>query len=141
MWKKIAIVIVVIILIGIGGLFLFGGSSQGKGCTTDSAEKTATASAEVTVAATIAYENGEFSPDCLQISQGTTVTWVNQGDKDIQIGADPHPVHSSNKEVSNGDYVLILGSGEEATVTVNTIGKSAYHDHLNASAGGAIIVE
>ena len=66
---------------------------------------------------------------------------MNNGEKDIQIGADPHPVHSGNKEVSDGEYVLTVGSGEEATVTVERIGKSAYHDHFNPSAGGAIIVK
>ena len=141
MVRWVVIAIVVIVVFGLGGLFLFGGSSQGKSCTADSAEKTATASAEVTVAATIEYKDGEFSPECLQISPGTTVTWVNQSDKDIQIGTDPHPAHSGNKEVSNGEYVLTLDPGEEATVNVDKVGKSAYHNHLNSSAGGAIIVE
>ena len=141
MAKWVIIGVVVIVILGFGGLSLFGGSSQGKDCTSETAEKSAAATAEVAVVATVAHTDGEFLPNCLQISQGTTVTWVNNGEKDIQIGADPHPVHSGNKEVSKGEYVLTLGPGEEATVNVEQTGKSAYHNHLNPSAGGAIIVE
>ena len=141
MAKWVIIAIVIIVILGFGGLSFFGGSSQGKGCTPEAAEKIAAASDEVAVIATITHIDNEFTPNCLQISQGTIVTWVNNGEKDIQIGADPHPVHSGNKEVSDGEYVLTVGSGEEATVTVERIGKSAYHDHFNPSAGGAIIVK
>lgn len=141
MVKWVIIGIVIIVILGFGGLSLFGGSSQGKDCTSETAERLATASAETIVSATIIHKDGEFTPNCLQISQGTTVTWVNEGSKDIQIGADPHPVHTGNKELSNNEFVLTLGPGEEATVTMEKTGKHGYHDHLNASAGGAIIVE
>lgn len=141
MAKWVIIGVVTVVILGFGGLSLFGGSSQGKDCASETAEKSATATAEVAVVATVTHKDGEFTPNCLQISQGTTVTWVNNGENDIQIGADPHPVHSGNKEVSGGEYVLTLGPGEVATVTFEKTGKSAYHDHLNSSAGGAIIVE
>ena len=45
MAKWVIITIVIVVILGFGGFSLFGGSSQGKDCTPEAAEKIATASA------------------------------------------------------------------------------------------------
>ena len=131
-------VIVVSVILAVGYLFLFSGS-QNKACAID--HEAATQSADPVQGITITFSNGQFSPACLEISPGTSITWVNGGNKEIQIGSNPHPVHTGNKEVSGGEFVLNLAPGEKATVTMNKAGTSGYHDHLNSSAGGEIIVK
>ncbi len=90
---------------------------------------------------TITYTSSSFSPADVKIKSGGTITWVNDGDSEIQIGAKPHPVHTGNKEVSGGGFVLTLKPGEQATVTVEKTGTFGYHNHLNSSQGGIITVE
>lgn len=131
-------VIVVLVILALGYLFLFSGS-QSKACAID--HGVATESADPGQGITITFSNGQFSPACLEISSGTSVTWVNAGDKEIQIATNPHPIHTGNKEVSNGEFVLKLAPGEKATVTINKAGTSGYHNHLNSSAGGEIVVK
>lgn len=144
--KNILIIIVVLLIIGGGGYFLFGSRSSGEECTPetapvlDSSEGVATASADLSFA-TITFNNGEVALSCVKVFQGEEVKWVNAGDKNIQVAANPHPVHSGNKEVSNGEFVLELAPGEEKSITINKVGKVGYHDHLNSATGGVIIVE
>lgn len=90
---------------------------------------------------TITHTSSGFSPADVKIKSGATITWVNDGDSEIQIGANPHPVHTGNKEVSGGGFVLTLKPGEQETVKMEKVGPFGYHDHLKASQGGTITVE
>ena len=102
----------------------------------------ATESAETnTSGVTITSTSSGFSPADAKIKSGGTITWINDGNSEIQIGANPHPVHTGNRELSGGGFVLTLKSGEQATVKMEKIGSFGYHDHLNASQGGIITVE
>lgn len=145
--KSIIIVIVVLLILGIGGFFLLGSNPSGEACTADTAivfdstESVATLSAGISDPVIIIFNNGEVTPSCVKVSQGAEIKWLNTGDENIQIGADPHPVHTGNKEVSYGGFVLDMDPGEEKTFTINKVGKTGYHDHLNPSVGGIIIVE
>ncbi len=102
----------------------------------------ATTAAETnTSGVTITSTSSGFSPADVKIKSGGTITWVNDGDSEIQIGANPHPVHTGNKELSGGGFVLTLKAGEQATVTVEKVGSFDYHNHLNSGQGGTITVE
>ena len=144
--KNILIIIVVLLIVGAGGYFLLGSSSSGKACTSENAvsldviESSATSSANIS-GVKITFDNGEVIPSCFKMSHGEEIIWVNAGDKNIQVAANPHPVHSGNKEVSDGEFVLELSPGEEKSITINKVGKVGYHDHLNSGTGGVIIVE
>ncbi len=144
--KNILIIATVLIVLGAGVFFFLRGTQKANGCTTDTATKpsssqTATSSAETIQDITVNYENGKFSPDCVLIKAGSSVIWSNKSQDNIQIAADPHPIHTGNKEVSDGQFTLDIAPGETQTVTINKIGNSGYHNHLNPSTKGTIIVE
>lgn len=93
-------------------------------------------------AVTIVYTTDTFfSPSCVKVSSNTTFTWENASDTTIEIGADPHPIHTGNQEVSAGEFVLEIKAGNKAQVTLQELGIFGYHDHLNSSATGIIVVE
>jgi plastocyanin len=96
---------------------------------------------ESTDSAEITYADGTFSPSCIKIKSGTTVTWKNTSNKKVEVGTDPHPSHTGNREVSGGAFVLDLAAGETATTTLTTKGEHSFHDHLSPSDTGVIIVE
>lgn len=82
-----------------------------------------------------------FSPSCVTVKAGTTITWKNDSGSQIQIGSDPHPSHTGNREVSGGEFTLDIASGNSASSVLTTTGDHSYHDHLNPSARGTIKVE
>lgn len=90
---------------------------------------------------TITYSSSGFLPATVTAKSGGKITWVNKSDKQVKIGANPHPIHTGNKEVSGGEFTLDLQPGEERTVLVSKVGTFGYHNHLNASEEGTIRVE
>ena len=90
----------------------------------------------------ITYQSDEsFSPACVIIKPGTKVAWKNSSNAALEVGADPHPAHTGNREVSNGEFDLDVKPGEQATVTLTTVGIHGYHNHEHFSSKGVIKVE
>jgi plastocyanin len=161
MSKKLTFIVIAIIIV-IAGLAWAGfakGSSGTSSTTADSAAATDPAStpAETTPSPSsptqevsdcqsmdkpeITYDNSGFSPKCIKVKSGTAVSWKNSGSTQIQIGADPHPSHTGNREVSDGQFTLNVDPGATATSTLTTKGQHGFHNHLNPTAAGVIIVE
>ncbi len=93
-----------------------------------------------------------FTPRTLRISSGETVTFVNMESKKRQIASNMHPVHASypgsntNKcgtaeESTIFDACHGRAEGEEFSFTFSKKGIWGYHDHLQPSMGGTIVVE
>jgi len=103
------------------------------------------------VAATVRYQNGQFSPQTVTIETGDTVKFVNQGDGDMWVGSDQHPTHteydgtSLSEHCQDGDATSRVfdqcSSGDTYTFTFEKNGEWDYHNHVNASAGGTVVVE
>src|SRR6266702_1897373 len=89
----------------------------------------------------ITYQDNKFTPDCTLVSPGTKIQWINKGRDAIEIGADPHPIHTGNKEISDDQFVLTLKPEESKTAIIKKPGKSGYHNHLYPLAKGMIIVQ
>ena len=92
---KKAIIAVVIIIVVAFGVYIFMNS------------RTPEVSADCsTGVVTITYTAEErLSPNCVKVKSGNTITWMNQSGKDLEIGANPHPIHIGKKEVSDGKFV------------------------------------
>lgn len=82
-----------------------------------------------------------FLPACVKVPAGTTITYTNQSDGTLEVGADPHPIHTGDKQVSGGKFTLDIKSGESATVKLDKKGMFGLHDHENSSARALIVVE
>lgn len=82
-----------------------------------------------------------FAPGQVTVKSGAGLTWVNNSAKKIQIGSDPHPTHTANAQLSNGQFVLEIAPGSSATVTLTTKGTWGYHNHLNPGVRGKVVVE
>lgn len=86
---------------------------------------------------TIVYRDSGFSPQVLRTLSGTLITVENESSRNLEFSSDPHPSHTGNPEL-NADAVE---PGEEITFTVTRGGTWGYHDHLNPSYRGHIIVD
>jgi len=104
--------------------------SQNSNNVTDSNKSS---SAEAVSELTITYTKDGFSPETAVIKANGKLTWMNSSDSEIQIGADPHPSHTGNREGTDESFVLTLGPGESKTVTLEKKGTFGYHNHLSPS--------
>ena len=78
-----------------------------------------------------------YSPVTITIETGTTVTWANNSGDEATVSSDPHPVHTDFSPLNLGKF----SNGEKLTLTFDKAGTYKYHNHLNSSQKGTIIVE
>jgi plastocyanin len=142
MSTKWIITVVVVVLAAIGGaIALSGGSSNNSTTKSTSSQPTASSSSQPasdqSSGATITYSDNGFSPSTLTVKAGTTITIKNTSSSDMQFDSDPHPAHTDDPELNVG----IVSPGQSMTFTVTTTGTHGYHNHLNPSDTGTIVVQ
>lgn len=79
-----------------------------------------------------------FSPAIITIHPGDTVTWVNIDNQQHTVNSDPHPTHTLYPPLNT---VGLLNPGEQKSLTFPTSGTFKYHDHLNPSLRGSVVVQ
>lgn len=78
-----------------------------------------------------------FNPDILTVKVGMTVTWINKSGEEAAIDSDPHPIHTSYPPLNLGT----VADGASVSLTFDKAGTYHYHNHLNPSERGTIVVE
>ena|SRR3989344_9294196 len=87
-------------------------------------------------AAVITYNGSLFSPSQVTVNKGDTITVKNESSTIVDFESDVHPIHTDNPELNVGEIAL----GQSKSFTVNTVGSWGYHNHLNETQTGTIIV-
>lgn len=143
-WLVIGIVIIIIVL---GGMFLFlktnNQASNNSSLNAQPTNQTRTTSAptvsstatEKTVEVTLTSQG--FSPSTITIDKGTKVVWTNKSGEAATINSDPHPFHTDYAPLNLGSF----NDGEKLELVFNKSGTYKYHNHLNASEKGTIVVK
>ncbi|KKR82808.1 MAG: Plastocyanin [Candidatus Daviesbacteria bacterium GW2011_GWA2_40_9] len=85
----------------------------------------------------VTYTVSGFSPATLTVKAGTTVTWVNKSGSNFSLNSNPHPVHTDYPPLNIG----ITGDGQSKSLTFDKLGTYGYHNHLNPSDTGEVIVQ
>ncbi len=80
-----------------------------------------------------------FIPATLFVAKGTTVTWTNTDSNPHPIASNPHPEHTTLPGLDSKDVISIEGG--TYSFTFDTPGEYTYHDHLNPTTNGTIMVE
>lgn len=78
-----------------------------------------------------------FSPQNLAIFPGDKITWQNKSGKDAQVASNPHPTHTDYSPLN----LPTIKNNSEASLTFPEKGSYGYHDHLNPSRYGIIVVQ
>lgn len=86
--------------------------------------------------ATITFTDEGFTPAEITVKKGTKITVINNADRDVQFSSDEHPSHRDNPEMN----LRTLGTGESDSYTANTVGTHMFHDHIDESQVGTVIV-
>jgi len=87
-----------------------------------------------------------FNPSALTINAGETVTWINKNPFQAWPASAVHPTHGAYPEPggclgSKFDACKGLGQGKAYSFAFNQKGTWKYHDHLDPSSTGTIIVQ
>lgn len=134
-------IIVAVIALGLG-VFLM----KGQVFNNSSAQTIPQATTVPSEASTPAIETEEtsveltpsgYSPASLNIKVGTKVTFINKSGVNATVDSDPHPVHTSFPALNLGTFK----NEETLTFTFDKNGTYGYHNHLNATQKGTVIVE
>lgn len=145
--KTLIAVIVIIVLVG-GGYFLFSKNYTTPQTTSSqniqtspapqtNTQQTTSPTQEQQTQNTITYTSGGSSPASLTIKAGTTVTWVNNSGSSLSVNSNPHPVHTNYSLLNIGT----IGDGQSKSLIFDKPGTYGYHNHLNPSQTGTIVVQ
>lgn len=97
----------------------------------------------------VRYTSNGFEPSTIHISQGESVTWINEGNKEMWVASDIHPAHraydgtSIREHCNNGqsDTFDQCSTGDRYTFTFDKPGSWAYHNHEFSGHQGKVVVE
>lgn len=78
-----------------------------------------------------------FTPQTLTVKAGTKVIWTNESGKEATVNSANHPTHQVYPPLNLGEFE----DGENLSLIFNTPGTYRYHNHLNTTVFGSVIVE
>lgn len=84
----------------------------------------------------ITLTSSGFTPQSITVKAGTTVTWTNNGGATATINSANHPSHLVYPSLNLGSFA----SGETLSMAFDRPGTYKYHNHLNASQTGVVVV-
>lgn len=86
----------------------------------------------------VIYSDEGYLPQRITIQAGETVAFVNQSSRDVWTASDPHPSHTDLPEL---DARRAEAPGATYMFTFNQPGEWGYHNHLNSTQSGVVIVQ
>ncbi len=137
--NKILISIVAVVIVILAGAFLLSNKTNKQPVVktpTVQSQTEASPSAK-TEEATVTLTQSGFDPQTLTVKVGTKVTWINKSGEEAAIDSDPHPIHTSYPPLNLG----AVADGGSLSLTFDQKGTYNYHNHLNPSEKGTVIVE
>ncbi len=87
--------------------------------------------------ATVTVTSSGFSPQTLTIKSGMRVIWINKSNTTATVNSAVHPTHLVYPPLNLGEFA----NDSSVQLIFDNKGTYNYHDHLNPSRVGAIIVE
>ncbi len=77
-----------------------------------------------------------FTPQSITVKAGTTVIWTNNSGATATVSSDNHPTHLVYPPLNLGSF----GNSETLLLVFDQPGTYKYHNHLNASQTGVVVV-
>jgi plastocyanin len=121
-------------------------SSDVTATTSTSGGTTGGSSAPMT--ATVTYNGSSFSPSTVTIKKGGTVTFTNTSSQQMWVASGPHPAHTGYSGTTRTDHCPDTAgtafdqcaTGSTYSFTFQKVGEWPYHNHMNASQFGKVVV-
>jgi plastocyanin len=88
----------------------------------------------------VSITDSGFTPKSLTVSAGQAVTWTNNDNVVHYVAPNDHPSHQRYSGIWDDDGSGRVGPGDTYRVTISTPGTYLYHDHLDSTLTGTLIV-
>lgn len=100
------------------------------------------------MSATITYNGTSYSPSEVTIKKGGTVHWTNTSNEGMWVASAQHPSHTVYSGTTRQEHCPDTSgtafdqcvSGNSFSFTFEKVGTWSFHNHLNASAWGKVVV-
>lgn len=138
--NKIVIGVVVLVVLGAGIMLLSNkaGTKPGPQQTSTQNTQTTTGSGQqATETANVTLTSSGFEPQTITAKKGTKIVWTNKSGSGATVNSDLHPTHLLYPPLNLGGF----DDGQTLEFVAKDPGKYTYHDHLNPSRTGTIVVE
>lgn len=137
--SKLVLGIVLVIVVLIGGYMLLSknGSSPSQSNNTQSNPTPTTQTQTNQKDENVTVDASGFNPQSITIKAGTRVVWTNKSGGPVTVNSDAHPTHLLFPFLNLGEF----NDGSSVSVVFDKSGKYTYHNHLNPSQTGTVIVE
>ncbi|MBI3631121.1 MAG: hypothetical protein HY221_02180 [Candidatus Sungbacteria bacterium] len=94
---------------------------------------------------TVTYTDAGFSPATIAITHGAKVVFKNAASDSMRVSSNPHPIHTGYPTTggcigSTFDSCRVIWPGESWPFTFDKVGTWGYHNHLNPSEEGTVVV-
>lgn len=91
----------------------------------------------VSAKASVSYTDSGYAPNTITVKKGTTVSWVNQSSGGMWTASAVHPTHQL---LPGFDQLTSVAKGGTYEYTFTKVGTWKYHNHVNASDTGKVVV-
>lgn len=145
------VVIIVLVIVIAGGWYVLSKAPAEAPPAPVTEQAPAAATTATAPGVTVAYTDQGFSPTSVTVPLGTTVTFVNQSAGNMWVASAMHPEHTVYSGTSLAqhcpdttnsafDECAAVPSGGSYSFTFNKAGDWKYHNHINASDYGEVVV-
>lgn len=139
MKKGNALLWIIILIVVLGGGYYLLKNKSSLYTTTQPAPTTVAPTEGKTMeqGATVTVTKDGFQPKEITIKVGEKVTWVNKSGEEVSINSAVHPTHLVYPPLNLGS----VADGASVSLVFPKAGTYKYHNHLNPSQFGTVVVE
>ncbi len=140
MQKKFIIVVGAVLILVLTGLFLLikpGGKTKQEAIPTQTPKEIGSEESPLSEEALIILGQNDFAPKTLTIKTEQKVIWKNESGEAATVNSSAHPTHRDYPPLNLGNF----SDGQTLELIFDTPGTYHYHNHLNPSQTGTIIVQ
>ncbi|OGH15046.1 MAG: hypothetical protein A2860_01415 [Candidatus Levybacteria bacterium RIFCSPHIGHO2_01_FULL_37_33] len=87
--------------------------------------------------ANVTFGSSGFDPKTITIKTGTRVIWLNKSGGGATVNSAVHPTHQVYPPLNLGEFP----DGSSVQLVFDKLGTYKYHNHLNPSQTGTVVVE
>lgn len=137
--RNLILLAVAVLLIGGGFYFLNKGNRNTSTIPLTAVAPTSSpvSSESAKMEAKVTVTKDGFEPQTLKVKAGTLVIWENKSGQTVTVNSDPHPIHTNWPFLNLGNF----DDGMTVSVRFDNIGIYTYHNHLEPTQRGTVIVE
>lgn len=128
--------VIIVVLVVIGALLIFGNKGSYKGAQQTQPQQQPAGQSKAGEVTVTVSEAG-FAPQILTIKAGTRVVWMNKSGQAVTVNSAPHPAHTAYPPLNLGEFA----DGSSVQLVFDKPGEYKYHNHLNPTQFGTIVVK